>query len=56
MNTENQKWEPIEVPENLKKPLIRQILKGRIIREQFKELWPEDVLLIKVIWPKDEND
>ncbi len=49
------KWESIQVPETIKKELIKQILKGTINREQFPELWPPELLGIQVILPKDEN-
>jgi hypothetical protein len=54
MNQEDrQEWQPITLTESERRELIRQALKGTITRKDFQRLWPEDVLLIKIIYPTE---
>lgn len=52
-NTE--RWLPVDVPPELRRQLIRDILKGTIPRDQYPALWPEGFKFYNVVvtWPKD---
>lgn len=54
--TEFVDWVPVEVPDEQRRKLVRQIMRGRIIRADFPELWPPTKkITIKVNLPDDKD-
>lgn len=54
--TEFVEWDPIEVPDELRRKLVRQIMRGRIIRADFPELWPlMKKITVNIHWPDDKE-
>lgn len=47
------KWGPVVVPQEIKRDLIRSIIRGSIDRDNFPALWPEKLLII-VNWPEGD--
>lgn len=55
---ENDQWTVVKITEEVRKSLIRDVIRGEIDRSKYPDLWPPDFQMIdiKVTWPTDTND